>query len=33
LKEGEWNERNEGCLNVTLLCHRCYEHARSQSTS
>jgi hypothetical protein len=32
LKEGEWNERNEVGLNVMLLCHRCYEFARSQST-
>jgi hypothetical protein len=32
-QEGEWNERNEGKMKIKLLCHRCYELFRSQSTS
>ncbi|MES2613213.1 MAG: hypothetical protein V4679_23375 [Pseudomonadota bacterium] len=32
LKEGgEWNERNEGCLDLKILCHHCYQGAMAQS--
>jgi hypothetical protein len=31
LKEGEWNENNEGNLKIKLACHHCYESFRSQS--
>lgn len=31
LSEGEWNERNSGCLDLSILCHRCYEDARASS--
>lgn len=30
-EEGEWNERNSGCLDLAILCHRCYEDARARS--
>ncbi len=29
--EGEWNERNEDLVPIKLLCHGCYEDARSAS--
>lgn len=29
--EGEWNERNEDAIQVTALCHHCYEAARGRS--
>jgi hypothetical protein len=28
---GEWNERNEGCLDLQILCHHCYQNAMAQS--
>jgi len=31
LREGEWNERNECDLDIRILCHHCYENARSDS--
>ena len=30
LADGEWNEKNGSCLNVQLVCHRCYEDLRSE---
>jgi hypothetical protein len=32
LKFDEWNEQNEACLGPSLLCHNCYEWARSLGT-
>jgi hypothetical protein len=29
-EEGEWNANNEGCVNIKLLCHRCYESLRAR---
>jgi hypothetical protein len=29
--EGEWNERNESAIEISVLCHRCYEDARGRS--
>lgn len=29
LRENEWNDSNEGGLNVKLLCHRCYGAIRA----
>jgi len=31
LREGEWNERNEAEMKVTMICDRCYEDARAAS--
>lgn len=30
-QEGEWNERNEGGLDIRAVCHHCYEDARAAS--
>jgi hypothetical protein len=31
LKEGEWNDRNEGAAPIKILCGGCYDHAVGQS--
>jgi hypothetical protein len=31
-EQGEWNEKNEKKLKITLLCHHCYEKKRAQGT-
>ncbi len=28
---GEWNERNQGCLDLKILCHHCYQGAMARS--
>ncbi len=30
-KYGEWNEHNEGCTEIKLICHECYESGMAQS--
>ena len=32
-REGEWNEKNEGALDLTLICHCCYEHSKGISVA
>jgi hypothetical protein len=32
-EEGEWNEKNEAKLKISLLCHFCYEKNRAQKTA
>ncbi len=32
LREHQWNGKNEGELNVKLLCHHCYETSRAMGT-
>jgi len=32
-EQGEWNERNESKIKITLLCHHCYERLRSRGTA
>ena len=31
LQEGEWNEKNEGQVNIRLVCQHCYQDARAAS--
>jgi hypothetical protein len=31
LKQGEWNEKNEGVVNIKLLCSSCYERRKGES--
>ncbi|KRD22200.1 hypothetical protein ASE39_07445 [Acidovorax sp. Root267] len=31
LKEGEWNERNEACLDLQIICHHCYQASMAAS--
>ena len=31
LKQGEWNEKNEGVANIKLLCSSCYEGRKGES--
>ncbi len=31
LKEGGWNEKNEDCLNLKIICNHCYESAIAAS--
>jgi hypothetical protein len=31
LKQGEWNEKNEGVINIKLLCSSCYERRKGES--
>jgi len=31
LKQGEWNEANEGLINIKLLCSSCYERRKGES--
>jgi hypothetical protein len=33
LKQGEWNEANEGLINIKLLCSACYERRKGESIS
>ncbi|BEP94104.1 hypothetical protein KW843_21535 [Acidovorax sp. sif1233] len=28
---GEWNERNEDCLDLQIICHHCYQDSMAQS--
>jgi hypothetical protein len=28
---GEWNEHNEGCLDLRVICHHCYQGSMAQS--
>ena len=30
-EQGEWNDANDGCLDVKVVCHRCYEEMRGRS--
>jgi hypothetical protein len=32
-QEGEWNEKNEQTLDVTLICHCCYEQFKGSSVA
>ena len=32
MREGEWNEKNEGALEAKILCHHCYERRRADAT-
>jgi|SRR6185437_3963301 len=32
IREGQWNKKNEGSLNIKLLCHQCYEAHRSRGS-
>jgi hypothetical protein len=32
-KEGEWNEKNEPGLDVTLMCHCCYEEFKGRTVA
>lgn len=32
-EQGQWNDQNEGRMRVRLLCHRCYERARTKAAS
>lgn len=31
LKEGEWTDSNADCLDLTILCHCCYEESKARS--
>lgn len=31
LKEGGWNDHNEECLDLQIICHHCYEASKSRS--
>ena len=33
LKQGEWNEANEGLISIKLLCSSCYERRKGESIS
>jgi hypothetical protein len=33
LREGEWNENNETCVDIEILCHHCYEQLLGKSVA
>jgi hypothetical protein len=33
LKQGEWNEKNEGFIKIKLLCSSCYERGKEESVA